>query len=113
MQVVSVLKNGKVKGRYLINCDFSAAAKNLMSDYKPGYEYVVQSLTDDDFDDKVYEMFWEDDNPKCETCKHEYEPKKEEKISIAEFNGKQYPIPEKRWFLVEKNLSHYQEHEKN
>ena len=48
----------------------------------------------------------------CETCKHEYEQKKEVKISVAEFNGKSYKISEKRWPLVEKNLSYYSEHEK-
>ena len=45
----------------------------------------------------------------CETCKHEFELRKEEKILIAEFNGKIYRIPEKRWSLVEKNLSYYSE----
>ena len=34
------------------------------------------------------------------------------KILIAEFGGKTYRIPEKRWPLVEKNLSYYSEHEK-
>lgn len=45
----------------------------------------------------------------CENCKHKYEPKKEVKISVAEFGGVVYRIPEKHWQFVQTNLSYYSE----
>ncbi len=79
---------------------------------RPGYKYTISELTDDDYDRGIREEFWSDDDPKCENCKHEYELKQKEENSIAEFNGKSYPIPKKYWFLIEKNLQFYQEHKK-
>ena len=111
MQIVTVLKNGKVKGRYLVDVDSPKEAENLISKYKPGYKYSVDIFDFSDLED-VYEMFWEDDDPRCETCKHEYEQRKEEKISVAEFKGVNYRIPEKHWTFVALNLRHYQEYEK-
>ncbi len=48
----------------------------------------------------------------CENCKHKYEPKEEVKISVAEFDGKTYRIPEKHWTFVKLNLRHYEEEKK-
>ena len=112
MQVVTVLKNGRVKGRYLVDTDWfedpNEATKNLISSLQPGYEHKVSTFGEDDFNDGIYKMFFNDEYL-CETCKHEYEQKKEVKISVIEFNGKTYQIPEKQWPMVEKNLSYYSE----
>ena len=105
MHVVTVMKDSRVKGRYLIDIDYSGTALAQLKSLRPGYAYIDSKL---DFDDGIYEMFWEDDDPKCETCKHEFELKKEVKISVAEFKGKTYRIPEKHWTFVKLNLRHYQ-----
>ena len=117
MKIVTVLKDGKIKGKYLVNIDNDEYFTNeatpieLVSCIKTGYEYRASKLKINDFHNSVYEIFWEDDDPKCEICKHKFEEKEEEVFSIAEFNRKTFRIPEKRWYLVEKNLSYYSEKE--